>query len=45
MSNDFMEVVIHHGGDFFNSGKMSYNGEISTLSCDPDKWGLFLQKQ
>jgi len=39
--DDMFEVVFHHEGKFVNDGKLRYDGESSTLSCDPARWSYF----
>jgi len=42
LSDDRFDVVVHHSGIFVHNGGFHYmNGEISTWSSDPDRWGYF----
>jgi len=41
MGDDNFDVIFHHGGKFVNDGKLKYEGGVSRLSCDPDRWGYF----
>lgn len=39
--DDFVHVFIHHGGSFVDDEFSSYEGIVSSLRCDVDKWSYF----